>query len=233
MMSGPPRSGSWYWLTSVPQTPATSTFSSAASGGMSGSSNSRSSVVAGPLSARPALVPTPGYLRQVESGSCSRGRQAVRRARGSLDSASMCCPLRTVEPPTGLSSCTPASVSSSPAAPGRAQTRIRLLDVLLEDLLPVAVGRATRWRRGTACCRRTSGRSAGSMALTPPSISEAKMTLSTPTTLTSMLHRVLAVDGGVEVEPLDELVERLPLVHDAQRPVPRRLVGHVAAAVRR
>src|SRR5436190_2470341 len=49
MMSGAPRSGSLYWLTSVPQTPATSIFSSAASGGISGRSNSRSSVVEGPV----------------------------------------------------------------------------------------------------------------------------------------------------------------------------------------
>ena len=47
MISGPSRSGSLYWLTSVPQTPATSTFISAASGGMSGRSSSRSSVVDG------------------------------------------------------------------------------------------------------------------------------------------------------------------------------------------
>src|SRR5205807_1114064 len=48
MMSGAPRSGSLYWLTSVPQTPAISTFSSAASDGISGRSKSRSSVVEGP-----------------------------------------------------------------------------------------------------------------------------------------------------------------------------------------
>src|SRR5207248_1654771 len=48
MMSGAPRSGSLYWLTSVPQTPAISTRSSAASEGTSGRSNSRSSVVDGP-----------------------------------------------------------------------------------------------------------------------------------------------------------------------------------------
>src|SRR5438045_633263 len=56
MMSGAPRSGSLYWLTSVPQTPATSTFSSAASGGISGRSNSRSSVVDAPGATLP-LIP--------------------------------------------------------------------------------------------------------------------------------------------------------------------------------
>src|SRR5262245_46673968 len=49
MMRGALRSGSLYWLTSVPQTPATSIFSSAASGGISGRSNSRSSIVDGPV----------------------------------------------------------------------------------------------------------------------------------------------------------------------------------------
>src|ERR1043166_5349982 len=48
MMSGAPRSGSLYWLTSVPQTPAISIFRSAASAGISGRSNSRSSVVDAP-----------------------------------------------------------------------------------------------------------------------------------------------------------------------------------------
>src|SRR5919198_250519 len=48
MTSGPRRSGSRYWVASVPQTPATSTFTRAASSGPGGRSSSRSSVVDGP-----------------------------------------------------------------------------------------------------------------------------------------------------------------------------------------
>src|SRR5204863_5507923 len=46
--SGPFRSGRRYWVTSVPHTPATSTFISAASSAIGGRSSSRSSVVDGP-----------------------------------------------------------------------------------------------------------------------------------------------------------------------------------------
>jgi hypothetical protein len=49
MMSGPARSGKRYWLTSVPHTPATSTFIRAASGVISGRSISRNSVVDGAI----------------------------------------------------------------------------------------------------------------------------------------------------------------------------------------
>src|SRR6266567_6106715 len=48
MIGLPPRNGRRYWLTSVPQTPATSTLNRAASSDISGSSNSRNSIVDGP-----------------------------------------------------------------------------------------------------------------------------------------------------------------------------------------
>src|SRR6266487_3046739 len=48
MIGLPPLNGRRYWLTSVPQTPATSTFNRAASSDISGRSNSRNSMVDGP-----------------------------------------------------------------------------------------------------------------------------------------------------------------------------------------
>src|SRR5258705_8035578 len=57
MMSGAPRSGSLYWLTSVPQKPAISTLRRAASEAMSGRSNSRSAVVDGPTLRAASVFP--------------------------------------------------------------------------------------------------------------------------------------------------------------------------------
>src|SRR6266550_8779658 len=80
MMSGAPRSGSLYWLTSVPHTPAISTFSSAASDGMSGKSNSRSSVVDVPTFTAARVFPV-AAIRQIlaATGRDLRDRDGRRR----------------------------------------------------------------------------------------------------------------------------------------------------------
>src|SRR5262249_9829959 len=113
MMSGPARSGSLYWLTSVPQTPAISTFISAASAGISGRSISRNSVVdAAVLSAARDFSDTRSSSGPLGSRDCIQSPRTVstcRRRHGA--------PLeRGVEP------------------------GVRLPDVALEDLPAIVLG---------------------------------------------------------------------------------------------
>src|SRR4029078_1876900 len=113
MISGPARSGSLYWLTSVPQTPAISTFINAASGGMSGRSNSRSSVVdAAVFNAASTFSGTRTLLTaSVGTYECTPSLGPVSRGRGGA------APLQR-----------------------RVEQRVGLPDVAVEDLAAVVIG---------------------------------------------------------------------------------------------
>src|SRR5690242_7019581 len=111
MISGPARSGSLYWLTSVPHTPATSTRISAASGGMSGRSISRSSVVdAATFNAASTFSDT--QRTSLSSPPAADRRGTLRPYRGTCQRA---------------------------AGQDRPETRVGLLHVALEQLAAIVV----------------------------------------------------------------------------------------------
>src|SRR5262245_9335244 len=130
MMSGAPRSGRRYWLTSVPHTPATATFSSAASGGISGRSISRNSVLDGPT-----FIAVNTFFDNPAPPPKTRSERSSPRAqkadfRGSL---AACQTPRGRPPLHGVR-------LFLPALENRAQTRINLDDVLLLNLPAIVVG---------------------------------------------------------------------------------------------